>query len=202
MAQDERLRNTPVAGDKEQNTQAPDRADRSSHEAASNADGRSNRATERRETNDSKLAEDPVRAEDFNLTLLNEVLPDLPEIPGYHVCWLSTTSQYDVINNRMRLGYVPVKPEDVPGFNYLAVKEGEWAGVIACREMVAFKIKTDRYQAIMEHLHHDRPMEDERTIYENLKNNLTDGRGRGMLREVGDGTEGLVQDVQRPVFQP
>ena len=43
-------------------------------------------------------------------------LPKVPDIPGWHLCWLSTTNGYDSIDKRMRLGYVPVKAEELPGF--------------------------------------------------------------------------------------
>jgi hypothetical protein len=46
-------------------------------------------------------------------------LPKLPEMDGWHLCWLSTTNSYDSIDKRIRLGYVPVKSEELPGFeNY------------------------------------------------------------------------------------
>ena len=36
-------------------------------------------------------------------------LPKLPNMDGWHPCWLSTTNSYDSIDKRIRLGYVPVK---------------------------------------------------------------------------------------------
>jgi len=45
-------------------------------------------------------------------------LPKVPEIPGWHLCWLSTTNAYDSIDKRMRLGYVPVMADEFPGFEH------------------------------------------------------------------------------------
>ena len=49
-------------------------------------------------------------------------LPNAPLIPGWHVCWLSTTNSYDSIDKRVRLGYVPVMEQDVKGFENYRVK--------------------------------------------------------------------------------
>jgi hypothetical protein len=72
-------------------------------------------------------------------------LPNAPDIPGWHLCWLSTTNSYDGIDKRIRLGYVPVKAEDVKGFENYRVKAGEHVGYIACNEMLLFKIPMDQY---------------------------------------------------------
>ena len=51
------------------------------------------------------------RLEAFRDKWQNSALPDLPKdaIPGFHLCWLSTTNTYDSIDKRMALGYEPVK---------------------------------------------------------------------------------------------
>ena len=49
-------------------------------------------------------------------------LPKLPDIDGWHLCWLSTTNSYDSIDKRMRLGYVPVKADELPGYEDYRVK--------------------------------------------------------------------------------
>ena len=55
-------------------------------------------------------------------------LPKVPDIPGWHLCWLSTTNSYDSIDKRIRLGYVPVKADELPGFDNWRVKAGEDIG--------------------------------------------------------------------------
>ena len=52
-------------------------------------------------------------------------------IPGWHLCWLSTTNSYDTIDKRIRLGYVPVKADELPGFDNYRVKAGEHVGQIS-----------------------------------------------------------------------
>jgi hypothetical protein len=56
-------------------------------------------------------------------------LPNAPLIPGWHVCWLSTTNSYDSIDKRVRLGYIPVKEQTMcPGLRTHRVKAGEHTG--------------------------------------------------------------------------
>lgn len=87
----------------------------------------------------------------------NGVLPDIPPIPGYHVCWLSTNHQADTIPKRIRMGYTPVKPDEVEGFEHVTLKTGEYAGLIGVNEMVAFKIPQSLYLRYMQYNHHDEP---------------------------------------------
>ena len=62
---------------------------------------------------DAKLKRERVEA--FRDRWQNSALPDLPEgaIPGFHLCWLSTTNNYDSIDKRMALGYEPVKASEL-----------------------------------------------------------------------------------------
>lgn len=47
------------------------------------------------------------------------VLPNIPDIPGYHLCWLATNSQYDPIHRRFTLGYTPVRADEMPRIRYV-----------------------------------------------------------------------------------
>lgn len=93
----------------------------------------------------------------FSQTLFNSVLPDIPPIPGFHVCWLSTNHQADTIPRRIRLGYTPIKPEEIPGFEHSTLKTGEYAGFVGVNEMVAFKLPESLYQRFMQEAHHAEP---------------------------------------------
>mgnify|MGYP003333888079 CR=1 FL=1 len=75
-------------------------------------------------------------------------LPNVPDMPGWHLCWLSSTNAYDSIDKRIRLGYVPVKADEMPGFDNYRVKAGEQTGYIACNEMILYKIPMDVYQDV------------------------------------------------------
>ena len=83
---------------------------------------------------------------------------------GWHLCWLSTTNSYDSIDKRMRLGYVPVKADELPGYEDYRVKSGEHVGFISCNEMLLFKLPMDIYQEVMTYHHHDKPREEAEKI--------------------------------------
>ena len=131
-----------------------------------------------------------------------EALPSAPAIPGFHTCWLSTTSSYDPIHKRMRMGYTPVSADDVPGMEASRMKSGEFAGMITCNEMALFKIPTEVYLEIMNEFHHNIPMESEATIKEQMKNLLgghksTDDRPVDELEGFGD-----LAERRQPQFAP
>lgn len=106
-------------------------------------------------------------------------LPDPPPIPGYHLCWLSTTNQYDPIHNRMRLGYTPVKPEELAGWNLPpTVSNGQYAGMVGVEEMILFKIPLERYAQALHVFHHEQPHGAEVSIRTRVQaNGLTTEKG-------------------------
>ena len=115
---------------------------------------------DRQVTETRELSEDD-RLEMFRNQLFNDALPDLPDLPGYHMCWLTTTNPRDPIHRRMQLGYEPVKPEEVPGMAHATQKTGEWTGFIGVNEMLAFKLPMSLYQKFMQEAHHDAPLREE-----------------------------------------
>jgi hypothetical protein len=129
-------------------------------------------------------------------------LPNVPEMKGWHLCWLSTTNSYDSIDKRMRLGYVPVKAEDIPGFENWRVKAGEHVGFVACNEMLLFKIPNDLFQDIMTHFHHDAPLEESGKIKVNAENvqGARDSSGKSLGQLEGDGLDNLDKPIAAPVF--
>ena len=130
-------------------------------------------------------------------------LPKLPAMDGWHLCWLSTTNSYDSIDKRIRLGYIPVKPEEIPGYENYRVKAGEYVGYIACNEMLLFKIPMDVYQDYMLEMHHDRPRDEAdkvRVQVENLQGQR-DSNGRSLVNVEGEGLGNLDQQPSKvPVF--
>lgn len=129
-------------------------------------------------------------------------LPKVPEMPGWHLCWLSTTNSYDSIDKRIRLGYVPVRADELPGFENFKVKAGEDVGFIACNEMRLYKIPMDVYQDVMLQMHHERPMEEAdkiRVQVENLQG-ARDSRGRSLGQVEGEGFGDMDRNVKTPVF--
>jgi len=132
-------------------------------------------------------------------------LPKTPDIPGWHVCWLSTTNSYDTIDKRMRLGYVPVKQEEVPGFENYRVKSGEHVGFVSCNEMLLFKLPMDVYQDVMTQMHHELPNDEAdkiRVQVEQLQGQAQDSNGRSLAEIEGDGLRQLSRkNVPMPIFQ-
>jgi hypothetical protein len=129
-------------------------------------------------------------------------LPKVPEIPGWHLCWLSTTNAYDSIDKRIRLGYVPVRADELPGFENWKVKAGEDVGFIACNEMRLYKIPMEIYQDVMLHMHHEKPMEEAdkiRVQVENLQG-ARDSRGKSLGQVEGEGFGEMDRNVKTPVF--
>ena len=124
-------------------------------------------------------------------------LPTPPDISGYHLCWLSTTNSYDPIHKRIRMGYEPVKIEEVPGFESYKMKSGEWEGFVACNEMLLFKVPKDLYSEMMGYFHHEKPLEEESMI----KNNeaLNDKNARSAGNQEDDGFASLGK-ATRPSF--
>jgi len=147
------------------------------------------------ETKERIAAEDPnnkskrERAEAFRDKWQNSALPDLPAgiIPGFHLCWLSTTNNYDSIDKRMALGYEPVKAAELgKGFETLGkMSSGKFEGCVSCNEMVLFKLPEEIYQEVMKMLHHDDPLDHQRNITAQVRSTAQDGKGGRSILEGG-----------------
>ena len=139
----------------------------------------------------------PEHKEDLEALLRSEALanalPNPPAIPGWHQAWLSTTNTYTPIQQYVRLGYVPVKPEEHPEWQYLKQHGASHGGdIITCNEMVLYKVTEEAYQQIMRVIHHDRPMEEEERLRANINEmkhgtEFRDSEGTALVREEGDG---------------
>ena len=128
-------------------------------------------------------------------------LPNVPDMPGWHLCWLSSTNAYDSIDKRIRLGYVPVKADEMPGFDNYRVKAGEQTGYIACNEMILYKIPMDVYQEVMAHFHHEAPLEEAEKIRRNAEQQVgRDSRGRPLGQIEGEGLDNIDKPMPAPVF--
>ncbi len=151
--------------------------------------GRGDRASEdvRRQENDGTAYTVSERRQLFRNEWTQEALPTPPELPGFHMCWLSSTNSYDPINKRIRMGYSPVKVTEVAGFEHLGVKTGDYEGMIACNEMLLFKIPNEIYQEIMQEFHYHMPLEEEQRIKESAISNQRDSNGKTLGAVEGDG---------------
>jgi len=165
--------------------------------------GRESRASldSSREAPEEKFVSAEERRKMWKDEWTQSALPAIPEIKGWHLCWLSTTNSYDSIDKRIRLGYVPVKAEEVPGMDSNKVKAGEHVGFIACNEMLLYKIPMEMYQDVMAHFHHEAPLEDANKI--RLQAEQVQGRdssGKPLGRVEGEGLEGIDKPIPTPVF--
>lgn len=122
------------------------------------------------------------------------VLPDPGELPGYKLIWLSTTNQQDPVQSRMRLGYTPVTPEEMPGFSHESLKSAAMPGCIGVNEMVLFKLPTELWERYMREMYHDAPAEEEQRLYVNAQEAANQVQARGGRVEMGDG----FTDMNRP----
>lgn len=149
--------------------------------------GRQSREMEDRQVTENREVTDDDRLEMFRAQLFNDALPDLPNIPGFHMCWLTTTNPRDPIHRRIQLGYEPIKASEVPGMEFASVKTGEWAGMVGVNEMIAFKLPETLYQRFMQEAHHDAPLREENKLAETAEIMRQQAEGSGSTLFEGDG---------------
>jgi hypothetical protein len=169
-----------------------------------NAGGRENRAVldADRDAPENMFVSSDERRKMWKDEWTQEALPKIPEIPGWHLCWLSTTNSYDSIDKRMRLGYVPVKAEEITGFENLRVKAGEHVGFIACNEMLLYKLPMDLYQDVMAQMHHEAPLEEANKIRVQAEAiHGRDSSGKRLGQVEGEGIGDLDKPMPAPIFQ-
>lgn len=125
---------------------------------------RADRYEDDREISQDRVLNDDERLDMFRMGMFQAALPDLPEIDGYHVCWLTTTNPRDSIQSRARLGYEPIRPHELQGWEATTLKTGDYAGCIGINEMVAYKLPLHLYEAYMREAHHVQPLMEEQAI--------------------------------------
>jgi len=161
---------------------------------------REGRAMKDRATTEDRALSDDDRLEMFRAQFFNAALPDLPKIPGYHVCWLTTTNSRDPIVGRLRLGYELIQADEVPGYEAVTVKTGEYSGAIGVNEMLAAKLPNRLYQRYMTEAHHIAPSNEDEKLTDTVRAIREQAQARGADVEVGDGLEELKVQRPTPVF--
>jgi|SRR5580692_2283954 hypothetical protein len=126
---------------------------------------RAHREESDRDITQDREVTDAQRVDMLRRSLFQASLPDLPKIPGFHVCWLTTQNPRDPVHGRLRLGYILLKAHDVPEFEALSLKTGDYAGCIGVNEMIAAKLPIHLYEAFMREVHFDAPLQQEEAIY-------------------------------------
>lgn len=169
--------------------------------AGANRENRGSTADKSRAAPEEGFVSSEERRRMFRSEWVQEALPTPPEIPGFHLCWLSSTNQYDPIHKRLRMGYTPVKAEELPGFDNYRVKAGEHEGFVACNEMILYKMPDEIYQEIMAEMHHYAPMEEQEKIkvQQDQLLNAKDSNGKRLGQVEGDGME-FDQSRKAPQF--
>lgn len=163
---------------------------------------RQSRAVDDRSVTENRVLTDRERRQALRNEFQFEALPRIPDIPGYHLCWLSTTNQGDPIHKRMRLGYTPVKVEEAQGYEDYRLKSGAFDGAVGINEMILFKLPNERYQDLMAMHHHDMPAEEEGRIQEEIRKmqGHRDSNNRPLVQVEGDGFGGFG-GTATPVFE-
>jgi hypothetical protein len=163
-------------------------------------ENRGSRAMEDRAVTENREISDSERMDMFRQSFYQSSLPDLPAIPGWHMCWLTTTNPRDSIHARMRLGYEPVRPEDVPGWEYATLKTGDWIGCIGVNEMLAFKLPIRLYEMYMKEAHHNAPLQEEEKLANNAETMAQMASASKSQIIMGDGTREIGQN-RDPQFE-
>jgi len=145
---------------------------------------RTDRHSQDRDVTQNRELSDDERVAEFRQQFFQSALPDLPKIPGYHVCWLTTENPRDPIHSRIRLGYEPIKDSDIPGWEHSAIKTGEWEGCIGVNEMLAFKLPLVLYEEYMHINHHEAPLSEEEKLSSSI---------RAMEAEMNQASKGAVE---------
>lgn len=152
---------------------------------------RKSRIQDNRSQTQNRTITDDDRLDMFRRSFFQSVLPDLPPIPGYHVCWLTTTNPRDSIMSRLRLGYELIRAEEYPEFASVSIKTGEYAGCIGVNEMIAAKLPVHLYESYMYEAHHVQPLEEERKL-----SSIIDVIKDAASREAKSGSRGIKLDVE------
>ena len=174
--------------------------------ARSEGESRKSRAGEDRAITTNREITDTERVDLLRRSFFQSSLPDLPKIPGYHSFWATTTNPRDPIHGRLRLGYEFIKPDEIPGFEALSLKTGEYSGCIGVNEMIAMKLPLHLYEMYMRENHHDAPFREQESIYNEamaaneqaLQSARRGGKVKGPVIETG--TEDLGQAREAPNF--
>lgn len=154
--------------------------------------GGENRAFSSRDWEEANRPTDPERRRAFREKWSQTLLPNLPPIPGMHVCWVSITHPSDTPARRVALGYSIITLDEVKSSGWApeasSVKDGGTLdGAVRWREMIGMKCPEEDYQSYMREFHHDQPRDMARDIYAPLEETAQRVREAGGRVEMGDG---------------
>lgn len=160
----------------------------------------SDRAGDEREHHERELT-DKERLELFRLSMFQNQLPALTNIPGWHLCWLTTANPRDSIQGRLRLGYQLLTPAEVPGWEANVLTSGPYEGCIGINEMVAAKLPMHLYEMYMTEAHHNQPLAEEGKLKSTLDAIREQVQGKGVQVHLEEGMAALGRTPRRAHFE-
>lgn len=169
--------------------------------------GSSEQSRAGREDKDRPITEDRQimdsdRLEMFRQSFAAEKLSRLPNIPGHHTCWLTTTNNADPIFRRLQWGYELLRTADFPAFERLEIKTGEYAGCIGTGEMLAAKVPLELYEMMMTEWHYTQPLAEEGKLRSALDVIEEEARKKKARLDIEEGTRQLGRRTGRaPKFE-
>jgi hypothetical protein len=163
-------------------------------------EARESRAMNDRPVTEDRQMTDQERLDMFRQSFFQSALPNLPKIPGYHVCWLTTTDPRDAVPMRLRYGYELITTDMVPGWESTSIKSGEYAGYIGVNEMLAARIPTRLYEMYMAENHHAQPNKEQSKLADVADRIKAQAQKKGADLEVESGFLGLRETSRAPVF--
>lgn len=143
---------------------------------------------------------DRERLDLFRQSFFQSSLPNLPDIPGFHLCWLTTTNPRDTVQSRARLGYELVKSDEVPGWDFATQRSSDYPGSVMINEMIAAKLPLHLYQMYMEEAHHHEPAALEGSIRNRLEQMSEDAKAAQGKVLIEDGMEEFFSNREKPDF--
>lgn len=155
------------------------------------------RGSEERDVTEREFSDDEA-LEFFRDSQLTSVLPNLPPMPDYHVFWATTSNPRDSIQWRLRLGYELIRVDDVPGWQGASMTTAGYSGVIGINEMVAMRIRKDRYNRFMREVHHNLPLQEEMKLRSATDELKEKAQTMGARLEEGDGMAEIVSRARPP----
>lgn len=180
---------------------ASGRASAGPHAALDMSDGRfdNERGLEERDNaEDRELLEDE-RLELFLETQHQTVLPNLPPMAGFHVCWLTTSNPRDSIQWRQSIGYELMTIDSCPQWRGVAGQIGGLQNCVCINEMVAARIPISLYNKLMRAVGHILPLREEEKVRAQTQLLAQNARERQIQVQEGDGTADIVQRAERPI---
>lgn len=164
------------------------------------AEQRAGREQDDRPAAEDRQVMDADRLEQFRQNFAAELLPRIPEIPGFHTCWLATSNRADPVYRRLSLGYILIKQSEIPGLPPENI-EGTYKDCIIVGDLIAAKIPLELYEVYMTEVHHTQPLAEEgklRSVIETIEQQANAKKAR---LDIEEGTRELGRRAPKPKFE-